>query len=447
LTATYPELLEKMVLVSPAIPLPEVGKVDRNLNNLVTGGTAVNVDLEPDADNTLDLGTDTYRFRDYVASRDFKNKAGSNTTLRSPNLGANTTAGGKAVVVAGAGGTGTTGGTGGDVELTAGDGKGTGNNKGGDIKLTFGKKANSGDDGKLLLSATPITLESDAGNNLGLQAGNEGANTTAGADLTLDAGDGGTDTTGGAGGSVKITAGDAKGTGNNAGGDVKLSVGAKSASGADGKVLLSAVDITVETDAGKKLSLQAGNQGANTTAGVALALDSGDGGTDTTGGAGGDVAVTAGDAKGSGNNNGGSVVIAPGALTGTGLAGAVVNRGMTTTKKTADVVTTAGAENLTINRMRDGIYDRDPNGGARTDTTDTAADIVGNPGFAAAIGDTLTFYIVNVADAAEVLTIAGGTGVTVKGDATIAQNESRVGVLRMDNVTASSEACTLYLVG
>lgn len=75
---------------------------------------------------------------------------------------------------------------------------------------------------------------------------------------------------------------------------------------------------------------------------------------------------------------------------------------------------TAGAGTYTAAIIAGGIILRDPAGAARDDTTDTAANIVAN----ATIGldanyKTFQFYVVNTADAAEAITILGGSGVTV----------------------------------
>lgn len=113
-------------------------------------------------------------------------------------------------------------------------------------------------------------------------------------------------------------------------------------------------------------------------------------------------------------------------------------------KLTKTNITTAGAATWTAAQMLGGLITRDPAGAARTDTTDTAANIVGAvPG--AKVGDVIMLVVVNTADAAEVLTIAGGSGVTmVPSSVTPTQNEMAVLFIRLDNVTAASEAVTIY---
>lgn len=75
---------------------------------------------------------------------------------------------------------------------------------------------------------------------------------------------------------------------------------------------------------------------------------------------------------------------------------------------------TAGAGTLTAALIAGGIILRDPAGAARDDTTDTAENIIAN----ATIGldqnyKTFQFYVINTADAAEAITLIGGTGVTI----------------------------------
>lgn len=107
----------------------------------------------------------------------------------------------------------------------------------------------------------------------------------------------------------------------------------------------------------------------------------------------------------------------------------------------AATITTVGAATYTAAQFGDGLILRDPNGLARTDTTPTAALLVAEyPGVA--VDDVVTVVIVNTADAAETITIAAGTGVTLRGSAAQAfgQNTAKVLYLRFTNVTASSEA-------
>ena len=125
-------------------------------------------------------------------------------------------------------------------------------------------------------------------------------------------------------------------------------------------------------------------------------------------------------------------ITASGSLNGATLAvsGASALVDVTTTglEKTAPSATPT---NLTTNtdltytaaQLAVGIITRDPNGGARTDTTDIAANLITGLGLSANYQERYC-TIVNTADAAETITLAGGTGVTLKGTITIAQNQA-----------------------
>lgn len=107
-----------------------------------------------------------------------------------------------------------------------------------------------------------------------------------------------------------------------------------------------------------------------------------------------------------------------------------------TTKSTAGAVTYTAAE------FTGGLILRDPNGAARTDVTPTAALLyteLGDP----EVGSTFEVVIRNTADADETITMSGGSGVTISGTATIAQNNTKVFL----GVFTSASAVTLYSVG
>jgi hypothetical protein len=109
---------------------------------------------------------------------------------------------------------------------------------------------------------------------------------------------------------------------------------------------------------------------------------------------------------------------------------------------TVTTLSTAGNETLTAAQLLGGLILRDPNGGARTDTLPTAALLVAAlPGYQ--IGDAFEFTIRNTADAAETITVAAGTGGTASGTMTIAQNNSKRFLLRIDSATAY----TVYSLG
>lgn len=111
-------------------------------------------------------------------------------------------------------------------------------------------------------------------------------------------------------------------------------------------------------------------------------------------------------------------------------------------------INTAGAATLTAAQLLGGIIVRDPNGAGRTDTLDTAANIVAAiPN--AAVGDIFDCLIINGADAAETITLAAGAGGGFDANQTAAarvipQNASKMIRIRLTNVTASSEAYVIY---
>ena len=84
---------------------------------------------------------------------------------------------------------------------------------------------------------------------------------------------------------------------------------------------------------------------------------------------------------------------------------------------------------------------------AATYTTATAAAIVAAIGGDCAVGTTFMLVVLNASAGANTITIGGGTGVTVSGVATVAQNASKVFLGRVSGVTAGSEAITLYGLG
>jgi hypothetical protein len=112
--------------------------------------------------------------------------------------------------------------------------------------------------------------------------------------------------------------------------------------------------------------------------------------------------------------------------------------------RTVTDITTAGAVTYSAAQLKGGIITRDPNGAARTDTTDTAANLVASfPD--AVVGSTFTCYLVNTADAAEAITLSGGTGVTVSNAGqTVDQNESALLLFRFTNVTSGSGCDPVY---
>lgn len=111
-------------------------------------------------------------------------------------------------------------------------------------------------------------------------------------------------------------------------------------------------------------------------------------------------------------------------------------------------INTAGGATYSAANLLTGIIVRDPNGAGRTDTLETAANLVAAiPG--ATVGDTLEVLIVNGADAAEAITLAAGTGGGFDTNQTassrvIGQNTSKSILIRLTNVSGGSEAYVIY---
>lgn len=123
-----------------------------------------------------------------------------------------------------------------------------------------------------------------------------------------------------------------------------------------------------------------------------------------------------------------------------GITDIAVDSLIVTTDATAGALTYTGAQ------MKGGLILRDPAGGNRSDVTPTAADLVAAvPG--AVAGTSFRLTIRNTADAAETITVTAGAGFTLSGTMTIAQNNSKQFLCRIDNVGAGAEAATLYSIG
>jgi hypothetical protein len=110
-----------------------------------------------------------------------------------------------------------------------------------------------------------------------------------------------------------------------------------------------------------------------------------------------------------------------------------------------DAASGAGSVTLTVDQFVNGIYVQADGGAAANKTTPTAAAIVaGIKG--CKVGTCFSFMLRNE-DAADAMTVVGGTGVTVKGTATVAATKNSIWVGYVVSVTASSEAVHLFQVG
>lgn len=139
-----------------------------------------------------------------------------------------------------------------------------------------------------------------------------------------------------------------------------------------------------------------------------------------------------------------SNVSIPLATQGTGVVvptvGPIVNFFTVTTDATAGVITYTAAQ------LKGGMILRDCNGAGRADVTPTAALLVAALP-SAVVGTGIRFTIRNTSSTAVSITVTAGTGCTISGTATIAQNNSKDFLAVLTNVTSGAEAYTVYSLG
>ncbi len=85
---------------------------------------------------------------------------------------------------------------------------------------------------------------------------------------------------------------------------------------------------------------------------------------------------------------------------------------------------------------------RDPSGASRTDTTDSAQNIIAAI-IEPSIGNSWDFKIKNIADANEIIILSPGAGVTISGSTIIQQNKTNLFTV----VITGSESITIYSLG
>lgn len=267
--------------------------------------------------------------------------------------------------------------------------------------------------------------------------------------------------TGGVGGAAQVTggAGGAGNTGDAGGvggvGEVRGGAGAAATAGAAGQDG-GAANVISGTGGAANGANAAGSGGISTIQGGA----GGVGSAGAPGGSGGNVDIFAGPGGadgGAGAGVDGSINIGlvqtrgikMGAAAGSfrvGSDGGVIRQ----TTVTED--TTIGDATISAAEILGGIYHRGTGvdlGAPRTDTLDTAANIVAAiPN--AEVGDTVFFHVTNNSSTAQNLIITAGAGGTDKSAAaarTLAQNTSALFAVRLTNVTAAAEAYDLFRVG
>lgn len=112
---------------------------------------------------------------------------------------------------------------------------------------------------------------------------------------------------------------------------------------------------------------------------------------------------------------------------------------------TVTTYNTAGNVTLTGAQVLGGLLLRDNNGGDRTDTLPTAALLVAACSEGLSVGNGFRFTVRNTG--ANTTTIAAGTGGTASGTMTIATANSKEFLVIFTNITAGSEAYTVYSLG
>ncbi len=104
----------------------------------------------------------------------------------------------------------------------------------------------------------------------------------------------------------------------------------------------------------------------------------------------------------------------------------------------ASTQTADSAQTISVAKMAGGLYVRSGQTAGRTDTTDTAVNILAaNPSMD--IGDNFILLVSN--SAAQILTIAGGTDVTMGAKTTIAA--SSMGILVFTKTSATAMTCLI----
>jgi hypothetical protein len=122
--------------------------------------------------------------------------------------------------------------------------------------------------------------------------------------------------------------------------------------------------------------------------------------------------------------------------------------------KLASAISTAGAVTYTVAQFLGGLILRDCNGAGRADVTPTAAAIIaalfpdGLPLLEDGSGSALTgqafrVHIRNTTGGAFTITLTAGTGVTISGTATIAQNNAKDFLV----VITGATTVTIYSLG
>lgn len=128
------------------------------------------------------------------------------------------------------------------------------------------------------------------------------------------------------------------------------------------------------------------------------------------------------------------------------VSGVLYGGGVVSPKMTVTSDNTAGAITYTAASLVGGLILRDCNGAGRADLVPTAANLLAAMP-SAQVGQGFRFTIRNTSGTAVSITVTTNTGVTLSGTMTITQSNSKDFYAVFTNVTAASEAYTLYSLG
>lgn len=322
--------------------------------------------------------------------------------------------------------------------------------------------------GSVSLVGGTSSTSANAGGASGVLGGQAGATGVGGAATLVGAVGGATSGVGGAatvaggagsagnsaGGVASVTGG--AGQGSAAGGVSKTVGGAGGATGAGGAAQLTGGAGGATSGTGGAATIVAGAGSGGNAVGGAASLTGGagqgtgaGGATSVVGGASGagatgtgaNVSITGGASLAT-DGNGGAVIITGGALAGTGIAGAVINRGTLQLQKQAAPVAEADADgSLTAAEMINGICVHTVSTG-RTMTTPTGAALsAAIPNLA--VGDSFEFTLITVGTGADdISTLTAGDGaVTFVGKVTVGPDTAAIanyGTWRFRNTGAGT---------
>jgi hypothetical protein len=114
---------------------------------------------------------------------------------------------------------------------------------------------------------------------------------------------------------------------------------------------------------------------------------------------------------------------------------------------TVSTIADAGAHTYTVAELMGGLINRDCNGASRSDVTPTAAALVAALPDGRTVGRSFRLHVRNTSSGAYTITLTAGTGITLSGTMTIAQNNGKDFRVYVTNGASGSEAVTIYSLG